>query len=233
VWIQGAPTRLGHRARHLVPRDRDSDDPRVEDGAGEDLRQRSDRQLREVEAREARGNLAPEQRIRQPSPLTWRLSGGEAPHEQRQRCAEDERAGGVDPVNGRVATDGDEGGHHLTGQAREHGQREPRGHREASSQVVVEGSQQQRRDGQPDGEQERRPRFGAEVAQGLLAQEIEAGQGGGGEQRRPNGDDSRHARVLERLTHPPSVRRERPRRIAGPEALGRPRSLTARPTLPT
>ncbi len=174
----------------------------MEDGSRKDLRQGSDPKGGEDEPAGAGGSLTPEQRIAQPPPGTGSLPGREAPHEQRQRGTEDERARGVDAVGRGLATDGHESGHHLTGQAGEHGQGEARRQREPLPQVLVEGAEKKSRHHHPEGEQPRRPRLGAEVAQGLLAEEIEPAQDGGGEQGRPYDGNRSHARVPKRSTHP-------------------------------
>ena len=52
-----------------------------------------------------------------------------------------------------IAADGDEGGHHLPGQAGQHDQGEAGPDRVAVPHVAVEGGEQDGRHRQPDGEQ--------------------------------------------------------------------------------
>ncbi len=104
-------------------------------------------------------------------------------------------------VTSGVATDGNEGSHHLTGQAGEHRRGEAPRHPIPAPQVLVEGSQQESGARQSDREQHCGSGLGAEVAEGVLAEGVEAGDGGGGEEGGPNHDHSGHTRVLEEPMH--------------------------------
>ena len=186
-------------------RDGEHHDPQMEERGGEDLGYGSAHPAGEPQAGGAGGGLSPEQPVAHPSPSPRRLAGGEAPHEHRQRGAQDEGAHRVDAVGRRPAADGHESGHELGGQAHEHRRREARRHRVPGPDVVVEPHQQERRQRQPAAEEQGRSVLGRQVAQRARSQEVEAHQEGGGADRRPKGRHRRQPGAPERLAQDHAV----------------------------
>jgi hypothetical protein len=173
----------------------------VECRSGNDLGDRGDHQLREVQAHEDGRAFGPEPAVSHPLPGAGRLGGGKTPHEQRQRRSKDKGAGGVDAVRRRATPDGNEGRHHLAGQSGEHRHREPEPYRVPVAEMVVEGGQQERRDHQSDGEQRRRARLRTEIAERVAAEQVEAAGHSCGRQRRPERHDGAHTGVAKTTAH--------------------------------
>ena len=203
----------------------------MEHGGGEDLGEGRHRAGGEPETGHARSHLEPDEAVRDATPPPPGLAGGEAPHEQGERCAEDERAAGVEAVGGQVATDRYERGHDLTGQAGDHRRREPACNGEPAPHVLMEGEQQEGAREQAEREQRSRRAKGAEVAEGAGAEQVEPGDGGGDQEGGPQDRDGGHPREPERSSHV-CLRRRRSLRMRSAAVADREPTATFRAGAP-